>query len=221
MKQVGFSPILVVVLIAVALGGGYLVYQKQTKPAPISFGDTQGKPTQVTQPSPTPSSTSSPLASSNNDSCLYKGAQLSQEPFKRKKLIGGDGEEYYIASGIINIKGQVVTFPFSHYDQELTGVYVKVKPYDEQSTEFYNHYIYEIERGNGVNKEAEGYLLFKLGILDKESLTTFANMSLSTKNDIEKLLDSGKITELHLSIPIWAGSGAPSNFSFACSIEKL
>ena len=206
LNQKGLVPILIV-LIIVVLVGGYFVYQNQPKPTP--------SPQLTTQPLPT-----SPQPTSLNNSCLYKGSQPNQEPFRREAVKDEDKNEYYVASGIINIKGQIITFPFTLNDQKLTGVYIKVKPYDEQSQEFYNHYVNGIERGNTINKKDGTELLFRLGILDNNSFTTFANISSSTKNDIEKLLDSGKNTELRLSIPIWAGSGVKPNFSFACSIEK-
>lgn len=54
MTQKGFSAILVIVLVALIIGGGYLIYQKQFKPAPV--------------PQPTSQSVSTPVPVSNNES---------------------------------------------------------------------------------------------------------------------------------------------------------
>lgn len=63
MKQKGFAPILIVLLVALGIGG-YLIYQKQAKPIPVP------------QPSPSPVTTpaSSPTASSSATSPVPDGS---------------------------------------------------------------------------------------------------------------------------------------------------
>lgn len=50
-KQKGLAPILIVILIALAIGG-YLIYQKQTKPVSVSQPVTQSSPSSAVSPVP-------------------------------------------------------------------------------------------------------------------------------------------------------------------------
>ncbi len=208
MSQKGLTPILIVLILA-GLVGGYFVYQNQTKPAPAIK-------TTVTSSNPdtTPSSTISPYSS-----CFYKGSKFEAQPFKREAYTV-DGGTYYKASGIVNVKGQIVMLPVKWYEIETKAVFIKVKPSDKQSKELYDEYIYEIEKGNGINKKDGSNLLFKLGEMKEGSFITSASLSSTVKNDIEKSLKSGETLELSLSIDIPVGHGALPNFSFACAIEK-
>ena len=214
MNQKGLAPLLIVLLIAAALGG-YLIYQKQhqSQTKPVSNIET------VTQ-SNTLESTPSPTTLPTYSACSYKGAQLKSQSFKREAYTGEDGGTYYHSSGIINVKGRIVTLPVMWYDRKTQAVFVRVKPGDEQTKEFYDEFIHLIEEGNGINKKDGEDLLFKLGELKNNSFITIADILPVVKSDIEKALSSKESLELKLSIPIPAGRGALSNESYACLIEE-
>lgn len=84
-KQRGLSPILIIILIALALGG-YLFYQKQTKSTPSQ---------QTTQLSPTPIATSVPTSSVQNNISI----QALNEGIKSKSL---NSQNYNIEGYVIN-----------------------------------------------------------------------------------------------------------------------
>jgi len=77
MNQKGFTPILIVIILAAVLVGGYLVYQNQPRPtsSPQPFDFIQGKPT--TQPSPSPSPT---ISLSTNKSPTPKPKSSASSP---------------------------------------------------------------------------------------------------------------------------------------------
>lgn len=72
--------------------------------------------------------------------------------------------------------------------------------------------------GNIVNEISNNKLFFVLGIVENNNIITSANISDETKEALLGYADTGKYIEIKITIPIYQGGGASSDFSYACEI---
>lgn len=126
------------------------------------------------------------------------------------------------AGGIVTVSGKVATRTREHFGNEkIKKIFLKIPEQngDGPAAEFYSHFSRVVERGNTVNMMEDDSLLFALGELNDNAFSSSADVSSLAEYKIGASLGGDKKISLKMQVPVWLGSGAPSDFTFACSIE--
>lgn len=104
-------------------------------------------------------------------------------------------------------------------NKNVTAVFLEIVPQiKEPQKTFYEIYRSLIREGNTINQSENNLLLFKVGILEMENISSTATIMESMYTRLLQATHSGATIIANLVIPIHLGAEAPENFSFACSI---
>ncbi len=119
-------------------------------------------------------------------------------------------------AGKASVSGRVIVEERVIWSEPVRVVYVEV---EKATPAFQNYFLEMAGTNNSVNLAREGKLMFKLGAIVGGRFSTTAILSDEAKAKIENALISGESLSLDIEVPVYAGSGAPDNFSFACAIN--
>ncbi len=142
----------------------------------------------------------------NNDMAI----RSVDEPFR--KIEGSN------SAGTITVAGTLTTKKQKIWNEEVSVVYIVVEK-TSANTDFFDYYSQIAKDGNTVNLFEENKLFYKLGILKNNELVSTATISDATREKITTALKNEQSVKLNLMIPVWGGSGAPTDFSYACVIS--
>lgn len=121
-------------------------------------------------------------------------------------------------AGEVDVEGEVV----SRIKQDLSGqvemVYVVLANKNGSTAygSFLEYYTKEAASGNTINYIENGTLIFRLGAINNNKFETQSAVDTGTVEKIKEALNTNQRVKLHLKIPIYGGSGAASDFSYAC-----
>lgn len=159
-----------------------------------------------------PAEDGAPLSSlSNEAACSAADAETTRtmnEPFHVTSA--GQGV------GIARIEGTVTVQSATVWGERIDAVYIEVATASPLAFESFNRE--RVERGNTVNRIEDGALLFKLGMMEDGHLASSAAISERARATIERVR-SGESTALSVQVPVYLGSNAPLDFTFACAVR--
>ncbi|MBU2080730.1 hypothetical protein KJ669_00985 [Patescibacteria group bacterium] len=119
-------------------------------------------------------------------------------------------------AGTAMVEGQIVSRDTTILGERVTAVYLQVASSSPSSFSSYNSE--RVERGNTVNRVEENRLLYKLGILTDGTLESSAAISERARSAIEQALTNNEEITLLIQAPLYEGTEAPTDFTFACSV---
>lgn len=155
---------------------------------------------------------------SNSVNCDKAGAKIKEKVTDPFHIIDKNK-----AGGIVTLNGKVVVKTREYFgNEEIEKIFLQISKQkgDNPAGKFYSHFSQMVERGNTINSLKNDTLLFALGELKNSEFFSNADISPLAKKKIKDSLESGEEISLKMQIPIWLGTGAPSDFSFACTIKS-
>lgn len=120
------------------------------------------------------------------------------------------------AAGTVTARGQIVTREQSVFGTPVTAVYLVVA--SSSPPLFRSNNLERVGRDNTINRIEDGQLFYKLGTLRNGEFVSSANVSERARARILEANRTGGTTALTLQVPLYEGSGAPADFTFACAI---
>lgn len=166
--------------------------------------------TATTEPPEQPDTTLQPFLS-NQATCSTTEpdvASVRTEPYTRVSESRG--------AGTVMIEGTLVAQTRTIWGSTTTPVYVAVATSSPALFEELNKE--RVSRGNTVNRLEGEQLLFKVGVLENGTLRSSANISERARTAIEHAVGTNERLRFSMHIPVYEGSGAPADFTFACAI---
>jgi len=153
------------------------------------------------------------INSQEKDYTYYFACENNQHPFR---AFGENGESH----GQFSFTGELMKVEdYTPFMEGENSMYARMKVYESNPTGAYDYFMAMANKGNSVNRIEDEALVFNIGTIENGELSSTAEMSEETKSKILNSLDSKEKITLNMTVPLYAGMGAPANFSFACKIE--
>ena len=188
----------------IALAAAIIMEDAQPKPATPAFS-----PAQQTQ-----------LSQQGNEleQALPQSDDIYSCDFWKDKIFATT--DFGASAGMVDLRGIVHSVQTTIWDENVTRVYFEISPPQEESARtFYQYFLDMIREGNSVNTQESDVLQFTLGVLENEKIESSAYISDATQYRLQTALAYALPVSLRFVVPLYLGAGAPTDFSFACSIE--